>query len=76
MAVRRYRTEILIPEDRTVVLHLPPHLPEGRASVVVVIEDEPPEWAEQEHDEREMDHLDMEWWEEFNGETEGESRPG
>lgn len=66
--MRRYRTEIVIPADRTVVLHLPPHLPEGRASVVVVVEDEPEAWTDQEHEETEMDHHDMEWWEEFDEE--------
>lgn len=70
--MRRYRTEIVIPQDRTVVLHLPPHLPEGRASVVVVVEDGPGP-TEEHLDEPEMDHHeDIEWWEEFDGETEGE----
>lgn len=62
--MRRYQTEIVIPPDRYVALQLPPHLPEGRAIVVVQVEEpEPAEassWAE-----GDLDRQDIEWWDEF-----------
>jgi hypothetical protein len=63
-SVPRYRTEIVIPEDRYVSLQLPDDLPAGRAVVVVTIEEPidlgPPEgiWPEAEAE-------DIEWWDEF-----------
>lgn len=65
--MRRYRTEILIPADRTVVLHLPPHLPEGRAAVIVLVEDDPAHPADEPLDDlHHHDQLDIEWWDEFD----------
>jgi hypothetical protein len=61
----RYRTEIEIPEDRYVCLHLPAHLPVGRATVTVVFHDAPPA-AMLNPDPLEPDHEDIEWWEEFD----------
>lgn len=60
--LRRYRTEILIPPDRTVVLQLPIHIPEGRATIVVQV-DEPDRSDVHEND---PDRQDIEWWDEFD----------
>jgi hypothetical protein len=60
---QRYRTEIVIPHDRTVILQLPQHLPEGRAVVIVQVEEATASQT-QDHD---VDHQDIEWWEEFEG---------
>ena len=66
--MRRYRTEIRIPADRAILLHLPPELPEGRAFVTVVVADEeepgPDEAGPPEDD---PEGQDIEWWEEFDG---------
>jgi hypothetical protein len=59
--VRRYRTQILIPPDRTVVLHLPPAVPEGWAIVTVQVQEADPK----DHQEVDPDHQDIEWWDEF-----------
>ena len=59
--MRRYRTEIVIPPDRMITLHLPTHFPEGRA-IVIVHAEEPPSSLPRDPDE---DHEDIEWWEEF-----------
>jgi hypothetical protein len=60
--VRRYRTEIVIPQDRIVELHLPENLPTGRAVVTVLIVDSQPgdDSVGTDHDRQ-----DIEWWEEF-----------
>jgi hypothetical protein len=60
--VRRYRTEIVIPQDRVVGLHLPDHLPAGRAVVtILIVEPEPGDHSSvPDHDSQ-----DIEWWEEF-----------
>ena len=62
----RYRTEVMIAADRYVCLQLPPDLPTGRATVIVLI-DEP---AERPQDPTaaadDVDHDDVEWWEEFD----------
>lgn len=62
--MRRYRTQILIPPDRTVVLQLPPGLPEGWAIVTVTVQDS----ASASADPHEPDHdrHDIEWWDEFD----------
>lgn len=61
--MRRYRTEIFIPTDRTIVLHLPPELPEGRAILTVQMEEL--EASEAGGAEADPDRQDIEWWEEF-----------
>jgi hypothetical protein len=65
--VRRYRTEIVIPEDRLVALQLPTGLPTGRAVVTVQVlevraagEDAPEEPG------------GIEWWDEFGEAPEGD----
>ena len=63
--LRRYRTEILIPPDRTVVLQLPASLPEGWATVTIHASE--PDKAD--HPESDPDHQDIEWWDEFDEET-------
>ncbi|MEO6808489.1 MAG: hypothetical protein ABI353_05195 [Isosphaeraceae bacterium] len=65
--MRRYRTEIVIPPDHFIGLHLPPHLPEGRAVITVIVLDHDPETAALA--EAESDRQDIEWWEEFDDET-------
>ena len=68
--MRRYRTEIHIPADHAILLHLPAHLPEGRATVTVVVadEDEDAAGAEASTAEIDLEGQDIEWWEEFDGE--------
>jgi hypothetical protein len=60
----RYQTEIVIPADRFVCLQLPEHLPIGRATVTVVVE-EPESEAHALPAELELDRQDIEWWDEF-----------
>ena len=62
--VLRYRTEILIPSDRYVCLQLPDRLPEGKAIVTVVFEQQPGN-SDPESDNRDSDQDDIEWWDEF-----------
>ncbi|HEY2154939.1 MAG TPA: hypothetical protein VGH33_04875 [Isosphaeraceae bacterium] len=60
----RYRTEILIPPDRYVCVQLPAYLPEGRAIVIVTVNDR--EIGDQGHpEESDPDRQDIEWWNEF-----------
>lgn len=69
--MRRYRTEIVIPADRTIVLHLPEDLPEGRAALIVQMEETGDDTFGFETDEDDLADLldaqdqDFEWWEEF-----------
>ncbi len=66
--MRRYRTEILIPPDRTVVLQLPVNVPQGWATVTVEFHESP----QDEHSEADPDRQDIEWWDEFDeGEAAG-----
>jgi hypothetical protein len=75
--MRRYRTEIHIPADRAILLHLPAHLPEGRATVTVVVADEAEDAATTgDAAEDDIEGQDIEWWEEFEGEGEGEGEEG
>jgi hypothetical protein len=72
-SVPRYRTEIVIPDDRYVSLQLPRDLPAGRAVVVVTIE-EPADLAPDEDLWPEAE--DIEWWEEFGDDTaDDQARP-
>lgn len=71
--MRSYRTEIVVPPDRVLVLHLPEDLPEGRASVIILPLTEPPVHKLVENESEPCDELDfksrdMEWWEEFEEE--------
>lgn len=68
--MRRYRTEILIPPDRTVVMQLPATVPEGWATVTVTVHD--PHDAD--HHEPDPDRQDIEWWDEFD--DAGDEAPG
>ena len=63
--VARYRTVIVIPSDRTIVLHLPAHIPEGRAIVTVHIDEDPDD-----PDDHDPDRQDIEWWDEFDEQDE------
>lgn len=65
--MRRYQTEVLIPPDRFIGLQLPPHLPEGRATVTVVVREAEP--SEFHAIEAETDRQDIEWWEEFDADS-------
>lgn len=69
--LRRYRTEIVIPPDRFIGLHLPPHLPEGRAVITVIVLD--PDLDASPLAEAESDRQDIEWWEEFDDGTEADA---
>jgi hypothetical protein len=66
--MRRYRTEIHIPADHAILLHLPAHLPEGPATVTVVVADAEQDAAPAAEDD--LEGQDIEWWEEFDGEEE------
>lgn len=73
--MRRYRTEIVIPPDRSLTLQIPASLPPGRATLIVQI-DEPhdaPESIEGDGFDSDLDHDDIEWWEEF--ENDGTEEP-
>jgi hypothetical protein len=63
--VRRYRTEIVIPADRYIGLHLPPDMLEGRAIVTISIVESDVVEAVPEED---FVRHDIEWWDEFEGE--------
>lgn len=66
--MRRYRTEVVIPEDRLVALHLPAGLPVGRAVVTVELVEE----REAEPASAGGCGPGIEWWEEFGDAPEGE----
>jgi hypothetical protein len=64
-AVLRYRTQIIVPADRYIGLQLPASLPEGPATVIVQVHEEPVPGAPGACDETDPDREDIEWWEEF-----------
>ncbi len=68
--MRRYRTEIVIPENRQVTLHLPEELAVGRAIVTIDLSLEDELDDPMQGDGLDPRH-DFEWWEEF-GDDEGE----
>jgi hypothetical protein len=68
--VRRYQTEIAVPPDRYVCLQLPSDFPEGLATVTVHFHESPYPTAREPSDEGEFDREDIEWWEEFESESE------
>ncbi len=57
----RYRTEIVIPRDRVLIIHLPDDLPEGAATLLVESASlaNAPMGPTSSDDDRE----DIEWWE-------------
>ncbi len=63
--MRRYRTEITVPADRCVILHLPMDVPVGRASLTIEVAAAEPRTSDQDWPRLE-DHSDMEWWDEFS----------
>jgi hypothetical protein len=68
--VRRYRTEIQIPADRVVVLHVPDDLPIGPASVLIQVEAPAPRPGEDDPGfDFDLDGQDIEWWEELEQES-------
>ncbi len=66
--MRRYRTQILIPPDRTVVMQLPANIPEGWATVTIQVL----EPHDAQHHEADPDRQDIEWWDEFDEESDPE----
>ena len=71
--MRRYQTEVIVPPDRYVAIQLPPHLPEGRAIVIVQLE-EPDPAGMGPGAEGDLDRQDIEWWEEFEDADPGDPR--
>lgn len=64
--LRGYRTEILVPEDRVLLIHLPEDIPTGRALVVVQpLDDGLGEPDDDLAAALDLDRTDMEWWDEF-----------
>jgi hypothetical protein len=70
--VPRYRTEIVVAADRYVCLQLPPHFPEGVATVTVRFHGPPDADRPDSAEELDPDREDIEWWEEFE---EGDAEP-
>jgi hypothetical protein len=67
--VRRYRTEIIIPDDRYIVLQLPAEIPTGRARVTIQVDEAD---ATDAADGATGFEDDIEWWDEFGEAPEGE----
>jgi hypothetical protein len=67
--VRRYRTQILIPADRTVVMQLPLNIPEGWATVTIQVQ----EPHDADYHEADPDRQDIEWWDEFDDDVNTEA---
>jgi hypothetical protein len=68
--VPEYRTEFIVPPDRYVCLQLPPHLPEGRATITVTVHAPAADGRDRREEPRDrgpgdLDDPDIEWWEEF-----------
>ena len=75
-----YRTEFVIPPDRYICLQLPPHLPEGKATISVTLHeparDDPGPTSDSDFEpEGDIDHQDIEWWEEFEDGGRVDSEP-
>ncbi len=72
--MERYRTRIVIPPDRTVIVQLPPDLPDGPATLIIRVDPpaprDPPAGAAFEPADRPapaavppgLDELDIEWF--------------
>lgn len=61
--MRRYSTQIVIPNDRLVVIQVPESVPEGAALLTILAPETEPDGNGAE--ESEDDLRDIEWWEEF-----------
>ena len=70
----RYRTEISIPADHYVCVQLPAFLPEGRAILTVTFQAS--STADDGDADLDLDRQDIEWWDEFETETETDPVPG
>ena len=64
----RYQTEIVVPADRFVAIQLPAGLPEGRATVTVIVH--PIDDSENSVPDADVESEDIEWWEEFEDDYE------
>lgn len=62
--MQHYRTEVIIPADRSLCLQLPDSFPAGRATVTVLVQEPDSELLSPDSD-LDDDRLDIEWWEEF-----------
>jgi hypothetical protein len=65
--MRRYWTEIVIAEDRCLTLHLPDHIPTGRALILIEIPVAGDVDTDVEDSEDSGPPQDIEWWDEFGG---------
>lgn len=66
----RYQTEVVVPADRYLCVQLPATIQEGRATVIVLVEE--PEPAEVlANIDPDLDQQDIEWWEEFEERVDG-----
>jgi hypothetical protein len=71
--VSHYRTEFIVPPDRYLCLQLPSHLPEGKVTVTVTVgtlalplDETGPTTKPVSDRDGDLDHQDIEWWEEFD----------
>lgn len=64
----RYQTEVVVAPDRYLCLQLPASIPEGRATIIVLVEEHEPAEAGP-TGEPDLDRQDIEWWEEFEEEV-------
>ncbi|WP_422926038.1 hypothetical protein [Singulisphaera sp. PoT] len=67
--MQHYRTEVVIPADRYIYVQLPERFREGRAIVTVHIQEDD-SYLDPHDVDMDDDHLDIEWWEEFEGDRE------
>ncbi len=72
--MQQYRTEVVIPSDGSLFLQLPDRFPTGKAIVTVWVH-EPELSGQSPESELDDDHLDIEWWEEFDGDREEVAEP-
>jgi hypothetical protein len=78
--VAQYRTEFIVPPDRYVCLQLPPHLPEGKATITVTVHAHPTDdpgarSGSRPETQMDLDRQDIEWWEEFEDDGHGALPP-
>jgi hypothetical protein len=67
--VCNYRTEIIINSDRYVCLQLPDSVPVGEATVTIECHGRHPELPADHDPDPDLDHEDIEWWDEFDDES-------